>query len=296
HLPPPVRTQPTAHPASRRPMTPLRSFLALALLAAPLCALPLRAQGTVASRITVGGTVLDAVSGAPVPDAAITLPRLKRSVVTDAQGRFTLREIPAGTHRWVVSRLGYANWDQEVEATEDGAEFSARILARPEVLEGITVVADRFETRRRAAATAVRVADRRDILASAAANALEVIPSRLDLRVFPCSISTPDELCTEVRGRILRPMVIIDEHAPGKLEHLTTYLPHELHIVESYFGGEVIFVYTTAYVEALAKSRRPLQPVPDRLRRGASYPMSGASPPTRGQTRLRGSTGTGGRP
>lgn len=245
-------------------MTPVRHrlVLVLAYALALLCAPAARAQQpAAAATITVSGEVLDALSGAPVPDAAITLPGVGRSVFTDGRGHFVLRAIPAGPQRWVVTRLGYADWEQEVDAREDGAAFTARILPRPEVLEGITVVADRFESRRRAAATSVRVADRRAILTSAAANAMELIPSRLGLSVIPCSTSQPDVLCAMVRGRLTRPTVIVDEQAPGRLEHLLTYQPHEIHVVESYYAGELIYVYTTGFVERLARSGRALQPL-----------------------------------
>lgn len=240
----------------------LRRFLALACALALLSAPAARAQQPAPrATISVSGEVLDALSGAPVPDAAITLPGLGRTVLTDGRGHFALRSIPAGPQRWVVTRLGYATWEQEVDAREDGAAFTARILPRPEVLEGITVVADRFESRRRSASTSVRVADRRDILTSAAANAMELIPSRMGLAVLPCSTDQPDVLCAMVRGRLTRPTVIVDEQAPGYLEHLLTYQPHEIHVVESYYAGELIYVYTTDFVERLARSGRALQPL-----------------------------------
>jgi hypothetical protein len=241
---------------------PRRFAPALACALALLCVPAAHAQQRAAPpAINVSGEVLDALSGAPVPDAAITLPALGRTVLTDDRGHFVLRALPAGPQRWVVTRLGYAAWEQEVDAREDGASYTARILPRPEVLEGITVVADRFESRRRSAATSVRVADRRDILTSAAANAMELIPSRMGLAVLPCSTDQPDVMCAMVRGRLVRPTVVVDEQAPGVLEHLLTYQPHEIHVVESYYAGELIYVYTTGFVERLARSGRALQPL-----------------------------------
>lgn len=74
------------------------------------------------------------------------------------------------------------------------------------------------------------------------------------------------------RGRLTRPRVYVDEQAPGYLEHLLTYQPHELHVIESYYGGEVIYAYTTAFVERMARSRRPLAPLPSAGQRAAGYP------------------------
>lgn len=250
----------------RRTLPLLSGLLALAL------AVPLTAQDR-AQRITVSGQVRDVSTGAPLRDALITLPALGRAVATDAEGRFELRDIPAGTHRWVVSRIGYASWDQEVDANEDGASYVAGLLARPEVLEGITVVADRFETRRRSAGTSVYAMDRRDILASAAPNVLEAIPVRTGLRLLPCTSRNDDLGCAMIRGRLTRVAVYIDEeYASGGLEQLRGYLPEDLYMVEAYFGGEVIYVYTTAFVETLAKTRRSLAAVSKVRMRGTEYP------------------------
>lgn len=256
-------------PVHRRlPLVP--ALLALALAA------PLAAQETQRSRITVSGEVRDVATGAPLRDAVISLPALGRMVGTDEQGRFVLREIPAGPQRWVVSRLGYASWDQEVDATQDGAAYTAGLLPRPEVLEGITVVADRFETRRRSAGTSVYAVERTDILSSAAPNALEVIPIRTGLHLLPCSTRQPDLGCAMIRGRLTRVAVYIDEeYAPAGLEQLRSYQPHELYTIEAYYGGEVVYAYTTAFVETLAKTKRSLAAVAKVRMRGTEYPGMG---------------------
>ncbi|MEW5931766.1 MAG: carboxypeptidase regulatory-like domain-containing protein [Gemmatimonadota bacterium] len=247
----------------------LPALLALAL-AAPVAAQDAR------PRITVRGEVRDVSTGAPLRDAVVALPALGRTVPTDEQGRFVLREIPAGTQRWIVSRMGYASWDQEVDATEDGAAYTAGLLPRPEVLEGITVVADRFETRRRSAGTSAYAVERTEILSSAAPNALEVIPIRIGLQVLPCNTSNTDLGCAMIRGRLTRVAVYIDEeYAPAGLEQLRSYQPHELYMIESYFGGEVVYAYTTTFVETLARTRRSLAAIAKVRMRGSEYPGMG---------------------
>ncbi|HEX2190828.1 MAG TPA: carboxypeptidase regulatory-like domain-containing protein [Longimicrobiaceae bacterium] len=254
-------------------MRPRRSVQLLAPLLALALAGPLRAQDLEPARITVGGEVRDVSTGAALGEASVSLPELGRTAVTDAQGRFVLRGIPAGTHRWVVSRLGYAAWDQEVESREDGATYTAGLLPRPELLEGITVVANRLETRRRSAGTSVYAVERSEILASAAPNALEVIPVRTGVSLLPCNTRNPDLGCAMVRGRLTRVAVYVDEEfAPAGLEQLRAYQPEEIYLIESYFGGELVHVYTTYFVETLAQTRRSLASIAKVRMRGTEYP------------------------
>jgi hypothetical protein len=163
-----------------------------------------------------------------------------------------------------------------VDAREDGAAYTAGLLPRPEVLEGITVVADRFETRRRSAGTSVYAVERTEILASAAPNALEVIPIRTGLNLLPCNTRNTDVGCAMIRGRLTRVAVYIDEeYAPAGLEQLRSYQPHELYMIEAYYGGEVVYAYTTTFVETLAKTKRSLAAVSKVRMRGTEYPGMG---------------------
>ena len=90
------------------------SALALCALLVPL-ALPVAAQDSARAPAAttpayqVTGTVKDS-AGAPVPEAEVTVierATLRRPVGTDAQGRFELRDVPAGRLTVRVRRLGY---------------------------------------------------------------------------------------------------------------------------------------------------------------------------------------------
>ncbi len=90
------------------------SALALCALLVPL-ALPVVAQDSAQAPAAttpayqVTGTVKDS-AGAPVPEAEVTVierATLRRPVATDAQGRFELRDVPAGRLTVRVRRLGY---------------------------------------------------------------------------------------------------------------------------------------------------------------------------------------------
>jgi len=90
------------------------SALALCALLVPL-ALPVAAQDSARAPAAttpayqVTGTVKDS-AGAPVPEAEVTVierTTLRRPVATDVQGRFQLRDVPAGRLTVRVRRLGY---------------------------------------------------------------------------------------------------------------------------------------------------------------------------------------------
>lgn len=247
----------------------LRRARAILLFLLCLAAPSLRAQDAKPVGISVSGVVLDVYSGAPVEGAVVRVGgREGRSAVTDSAGRFVVRGAPAGEQRWVVSRLGYASWEQEVEAA-DGDAFTVRILPHPTALEGITVVADRFEERRRAAGTSVRAAKRGEILGSGDATAFQVL-SKVGVTPTRCSDSDAGMECAWVRGSRVRVSLVIDEElSPGGLEQLYGYNPAELYLVEAYSGGSTVRVYTNYYVEQLARRGGSIPPLNWAFQRGA---------------------------
>src|SRR5690606_11463661 len=102
-----IRGGPIRHPHREAPMpvatrsAPL--LLALALLI-PLS--PVTAQGGEDVPRPVSGVVVDEGSGTPVPGALVAMVERNHAVFTDEEGRFTLREVEAGSHGLVVTQLG----------------------------------------------------------------------------------------------------------------------------------------------------------------------------------------------
>jgi hypothetical protein len=92
----------------------------------------------------VSGLVVDADSRRPLTDAHVFIASSMIGAVTDADGRYLLRRIPAGGHVLYVSMLGYepARIDTVLRA---GASYEITAELRPAVLDGpeIVVVAER---------------------------------------------------------------------------------------------------------------------------------------------------------
>ncbi|MCY4352837.1 MAG: carboxypeptidase-like regulatory domain-containing protein, partial [Gemmatimonadetes bacterium] len=58
---------------------------------------------------TITGTVTDAASGEKLEAVQVHIPTLKLGVVSDEQGRFTIPNVPSGTHELRADLISYAS-------------------------------------------------------------------------------------------------------------------------------------------------------------------------------------------
>lgn len=101
--------------------------LANALLLALFPAVQLSAQEPADTVwIQISGTVVDWLSGDPLPRAQLEIPGLQVSLVTDDGGRFEFPPLPQGTHRLIVRKLGYRTADGDL-AVENPGSFAIRL-------------------------------------------------------------------------------------------------------------------------------------------------------------------------
>jgi len=84
-----------------------------AVFVAPLVA---AAQGT-----SITGRVTDQASGAPLGDARVYLVGSALVTATNAEGRYTLRNVPAGTAEVRTIRVGYTEQKKQVTVTAGAA-------------------------------------------------------------------------------------------------------------------------------------------------------------------------------
>lgn len=99
----------------------------------------LAAQG--AGRVT--GRVVSAASGSPVASAQVTVAGTGLRAVTDAGGRFSIADVPAGTQSVTAQALGYSAKTVTGVAVAAGrtAELDIALATEALALEGLTVTA-----------------------------------------------------------------------------------------------------------------------------------------------------------
>jgi TonB-linked SusC/RagA family outer membrane protein len=110
----------------------LLAFLALLTTAAR----PVAAQETG----TIQGTVTDAQGGSPVVGARVTVDGTSIGAATGADGRFVLRNVPAGTRTLRAAMLGYASAQRTVAVTAGATATANFSLAETGVLMDELVV------------------------------------------------------------------------------------------------------------------------------------------------------------
>jgi hypothetical protein len=239
-------------------MRSLFSLVALPLLLAG----PASAQRAEAARFQVVGRVLDAVTQEPIADAVVRLSDAAVLAVTDSGGGFVLDAVPAGTHGWRISRIGYAGWSEDLEVTE-ADELTIRLLPQPEVLEGLVVIGDRFRDRRLASGMTSRVIERAEVARAAGGDLHAFLQVRIGVPLMSCGGQDLEKNCAWLRGSKVEIKVFIDEQrASGGLSQLHALPPHDVHSIELYTGGTMIRVYTEQFVARAAREGVTLLPVP----------------------------------
>lgn len=202
------------------------------------------------------GRVIDAATGNPIVGAFVHPDQERWGVLTDEAGRFRLTGISDLPISVAVEQLGYVTLVQPDLVPDESIPILVALEPDPVLLEGIQVVTDRFERRRRALAVPSQVFDREELITSPFFNVLDFVSSRTLLRPFRCGGISIDGICAYVRGRV-RPVTVYVDEAPflGGLEFLNMMEPHELHRVEVYRSGAHIRVYTEAFMERAARIR-----------------------------------------
>jgi outer membrane receptor protein involved in Fe transport len=117
--------------------------------------------GPVGNRVQTGtlvGRVTDAASGAALAGANVRLPGTRRGAQTDADGRYRVEQVPAGTYTIVASRIGYAEQSQQATVVAEQTatvDFALTLSAVP--LDQLVVVGTLMPTEVRALPAPVSV-------------------------------------------------------------------------------------------------------------------------------------------
>ena len=87
--------------------------IALVTCALLLWALPLSAQQQEVQRATINGTVTSRDSGDPMPGVQVFLSGTSFGAITQANGRYTIANVPPGTYTVIAQSIGYADGRRE---------------------------------------------------------------------------------------------------------------------------------------------------------------------------------------
>lgn len=213
------------------------------------------------ARGTLGGVVLDAVTGAGLPWASLWL-RDRARASADERGAFRFPLAPTGSYLLLVERLGYESLYVPVRVAAPSAPVVVRLQPDPVLLEGIGVVIDRFENRRNAYPRTVWAFGEDRLGRSAASDVVQFLRHEGGVVLVPCRAGTIGLACVVRRGRTVQPRVYLDETPLiCGLDVLASYHPSELFLVEYYVGGQPqIRAYTRDFVERLGRRPRALFP------------------------------------
>lgn len=204
------------------------------------------------------GVVIDDATEQPLANTLVSIEASEWASLTTEGGRFLLCGIGEGTHLVTAEQLGYTTFKAYAEASRTGDVNVVRMRPDPILLEGLEVVTDRFERRRKAVATTVRAFDQEDIARSGYWTAAEFIASRAGVFTTLCEGGTT---CVYRRGQRVNPTVYLDEFPLiGGWFQLETMPTSQLYMIEVYSRGAHIRAYTHAFMERAAKIR--LAPFP----------------------------------
>jgi hypothetical protein len=215
---------------------------------------PTKSSGTA----VVMGRVVDAATLAPLPAAQIRVSTMEVTL-SDANGVFTVPDVPLGDHETMVSRIGYRSRTAVWRVGEEGLELEVQLEVEALVMEAVQVQSRRFERRLNSSGATARGFDANELRLSTYPNAKEFVRARMGFTGTTCgALATggPQD-CVMIRGVPTRVCIIIDERpAFGGWFEMELLSPQELFRVDVIGGGRVVQVYTTAFVAQLTARRQ----------------------------------------
>jgi hypothetical protein len=136
-------------------------FLFISLTVGLSPAFSVRAAPTIPQAVgTLTGQVTDARTGEPIGSAQVFIDAIDLGVLSSADGRYLLLNVPAGTHSVTVELIGYETTSAEVTVASGATVVQNFRLAQQAVsLEQIVVTGVPGGTRRRAIGNSVGTLD-----------------------------------------------------------------------------------------------------------------------------------------
>ena len=206
----------------------------------------------------VVGVVADALTGAPLGGAFVSIVESDWGLFTNHDGQFRLDDIAIGPHAIAIGHLGYRPIETVVDATtRSGDPVTLFMQPDPILLEGLEIVTDRFRDRSRGAATPVQTFHH-DVLSTSTHGSLrDFLNVQAMTRLPPCGGRYSR------RGQWAASLVYFDEvRLLDGCTYLDTFAPHDFYMVEVYGRGRHIRAYSRVFMEQAAQSRLFPLPLP----------------------------------
>lgn len=143
-----------------------------------------------ADRARLFGNVLDGKTKTPLPGANLYFPELQKGTVTDAEGKFSLPNLPLGAHKLQITYIGYEKFEIALVLKTD---LEKSFYLQPTVLEGreVTVISKRDQlTESKQALTVIEAKDLEKARGQTLGESLKEIPGVTTLQTGP-SIAKP---------------------------------------------------------------------------------------------------------
>jgi TonB-dependent starch-binding outer membrane protein SusC len=129
------------------PLRSLKAFAATAAAAALLCAAPAVAAAQTGS---ITGTVIDQATNEPLRGAQVSVAGTNLGSLTNAEGSYTIRNVPAGEQELRATIIGYRTGRETVTvAADDVATANFALQQTAIAVEGLVVTATGEQARRR---------------------------------------------------------------------------------------------------------------------------------------------------
>ncbi len=155
-----------------RPTSPGARCLLVALTAALVAAAPLAARQTG----QIAGTVTSAATGQALAEVRISVEGTDIRQITDAQGRFFLQNVPAGTQTVTATRIGYGQQRQQFGMSAGGTTtLDFRLSTLVVALEGIVVTGTAIAAQRREIGNSISLITSEDIELSGAVDLDDIL-------------------------------------------------------------------------------------------------------------------------
>jgi hypothetical protein len=219
--------------------------------------------------VSVGGVVLDASTGKPVPWAELSLTRdamrdLGRAAA-DGQGVFSIDDVMTGRYLLRAERVGYEGQYIPIDVAAPPEALEVRLTPDSAIIAGIAALEQRLSSRRNASPSVSQSWGEDRLRLSAMRGMRQFLENDAMLNLMPCNGRNAVNDCRVLRGNMVAPRVYIDELRAADLDELNSYEPYELYKVDVFvcgpgdrMGGWEIRAYTYEFVERQARRGRAM--------------------------------------